>query len=987
MSQLTIHLLGAPGIARDGAPITVDTRKATALLAYLAVTGRSHAREALAALLWPEYDDEHARSALRRTLSTLRAALDAPHLVIDRETVSLIPGTGLWVDVAEFRARLAACRTHGHAAADVCHACLAPLAEAAALYRDDFLAGFTLRDSAEFDDWQFIQAETLRRELAETLEKLARRPECPRGLRWCAGVRPTLAGVGSPAGGGAPPGHAALRLGRPAQRRPSPVPRVRSHPGAGAGGRAAGRDHRAIRGSQGQPAGAARRPSGFRKPVRSQPAPSPDLTGVQKPARSLPLVGRSAEWAALIRAYERHGAGGYFVALEGEAGIGKTRLAEEFLAQVRAQGATTITVRCYEGEANVAYGPVADGLRGALAQPACADRLDALPAHWLAEAARLLPELSVLRPGLPPSPPLDTPGGQSRLFEGLRQVLSTICQGSTSNVLFFDDMHWADAASRDLLAYLVRRLAGQPIFILATWRSDEGPAASRLRGLVAEAQRAGIGTTLVLNRLALADVLMMMQSLSASGANLPDGIGGRLHHETEGLPLFLAAYLEALAQSGERGKGGEWPVPRGVTDLLQARLDAVGDAALQVLQAAAVIGRSFDLEALLATSGRSDEEVIVALEASAQRGIIREVAEDPGAAPRYDFTHEKLRALVYAETSLARRRLLHSRAARSLSERARLHRDLAAQAAQIGGHFRLAGQDADAAVSFVLAGDHARGLYANAEALAHYQDALALGHPETGRLHEAIGDMHTLLGAYTAALASYETAAALCDGDGRASAALVEIEHKLGNVYARRGEWPSAETHFAAALDIAGGAVARAAAGRILADWSLAVHAQGQPERALAVALDALAAAESADDHLGMAQAHNILGILARSRGDSAGAVEQLERGLAISETLSDPSSRIASRIAALNNLAMARADSGDLTQATTLAEQALALGIALGDRHREAALRSNLADLLHAAGRGEEAMAQLKQAVVIFAEIGVGAGDTQAEIWKLTEW
>ena len=91
--------------------------------------------------------------------------------------------------------------------------------------------------------------------------------------------------------------------------------------------------------------------------------------------------------------------------------------------------------------------------------------------------------------------------------------------------------------------------------------------------------------------------------------------------------------------------------------------------------------------------------------------------------------------------------------------------------------------------------------------------------------------------------------------------------------------------------------------------------------------------------------------------------------------------------MAALNNLALARADSGDLTQATALAEQALALVVALGDRHREAALRNNLADLLHAASRDEDAMAQLKQAVAIFAEIGVGAGDTQAEIWKLTEW
>ena len=85
--------------------------------------------------------------------------------------------------------------------------------------------------------------------------------------------------------------------------------------------------------------------------------------------------------------------------------------------------------------------------------------------------------------------------------------------------------------------------------------------------------------------------------------------------------------------------------------------------------------------------------------------------------------------------------------------------------------------------------------------------------------------------------------------------------------------------------------------------------------------------------------------------------------------------------------MALARADSGDLVQATVLAEQALALVVALGDRHREAALRNTLADLRHAAGRGEEAMAQLKHAVVIFAEIGVAAGGAQPEIWKLTDW
>lgn len=974
MPQLTIHLLGAPGITRDEAPIAVDTRKAIALLAYLAVTGRSHARETLAALLWPEYDDEHARAALRRTLSTLRTALNTPHLVVDRDTISLVPGAGLWVDVAEFHARLAAGRTHGHPPAEVCPACLASLAEAAALYRGDFLAGFTLRDSAEFDDWQFAQAEALRGELAEALEKLAAGQSAAGDFaaalassrRWLA-----LDLLREEAH------RQVMRLYAWADQRNAALHQYRAcvrvlEQELGVAPLAETTElYEAIKGDRLSPPDR----TGLARPDRSRPAPAADLTGFRKPAPLLPLVGRAAELTALIRAYDRHAAGGAFVAVAGEAGIGKTRLAEEFLAQAQAQGAMTVTVRCYEGEADVAYGPVADGLRGALAQSGCAGRLDALPGHWLAEAARLLPELSVLRPGLPPPPPLDAPGGQSRFFEGLRQVLGAICQGSAPNVLFFDDMQWADAASLNLLAYLVRRLRGQPLLILAAWRSDEGPAASRLRDLVAEAQRAGSGTALLLNRLTLADVLDLVRSLAAAGADLPDGSAGRLYHETEGLPLFLAAYLEALAQSGKRGEGGEWPVPRGVTDLLRSRLTAVGDAARQALQAAAVIGRSFNLEALLAASGRSDEEVISALEALAQRGIIREVAEDAGAAPRYDFTHEKLRDLVYTETSFARRRLLHGRVARSLAERARLRHALAAQAATIGRHFRLAGQDADAAASFALAGDHARGLYANAEALAHYQAALALGHPETRRLHEAVGDMQALLGIYTAALAGYETAAALCDP---ASTALAAVEHKLGNIHIRRGAWASAEIHFAAALEITG-----AAAGRILADWSLAAHAQGQAERASALARDALAAAESADDRRGMAQAHNILGILARSRGDAAGAIAHLERGLAVAETLPDPGSRIA----ALNNLALAHADSGDLALATALAEQSLALGVVLGDRHREAALRNNLADLLHAAGRGEEAMAQLKQAVVIFAEIGVAAGDAQPEIWKLTEW
>lgn len=982
MTQLIIRLLGAPGIERDAAPVTVDTRKAIALLAYLAVSGRGQTREALAALLWPDYDDQHARAALRRTLSALRAALDEPHLAVDRETVALIPGAGLWLDVAEFHARLAACRTHGHAAADVCPACLTPLAEAAALYRDDFLAGFSLRDSADFDDWQRLQAENLRGELATALEKLAHgygaqgdfAAALDAARRWL-----TLDPMREEAHRQAMRLYAWIGQRNAALHQYRDCVRILEQELGVAPLAETTELYEAIKGNRllAQP------PDlwGLQESARPQPPPAPRPLGfaeIRKTATSIPLVGRAREWDTLRRAYEQRAARGFFLALEGEAGIGKTRLAEEFLAWARDLGATTIAMRCYEGEANVPYGPVADGLRGVLAQKTCADQLGQVPAHWLTEVARLLPELHTLRPDLPLSPALDAPGAQSRFLEGLRQALATFCRRSAPTILFFDDVHWADAASLDLLAYLVRRVRDQPLFILAAWRDGEALATQpRLRSLVTAAQRTGNGAEVALQRLTLADVFELTRVLAAGGADLPNEIGGQIYDETEGLPFFLAAYLDALLA----GKNGAWTILQSVRDLLYTRLHSASPAGQQMLQAAAVLGRSFDLETVQAISGRSEEETITTLEALVAQRLLTEAAGDARlAGPAYDFNHEKLRTLAYEETSLARRRLLHGRAAHALVERGRRRREGDLAAGQIAQHFHLAGQDAEAARFFVLAGEQARRLYANAEALAHFRTALALGHPDAASLHAAIGDLQTLLGEYGAALVSLETAAALHSAD---QAALAAIEHKLANLHGRRGDWAAAESHFEAAILDLGAAGDRSELARIYADWSLVAHQKGEADRAAALAQAALTVAESAGDQRDVAQAHNILGILARARNDFGQAVHHLQISLTAADQLGDA----AMRVAALNNLALAHRASDDLAGALTLTNAALALCRKLGDRHREAALHTNLADLLHAAGQDEEMMAHLKQAVVIFAEIGVQAGDAQPEIWKLTEW
>lgn len=174
MPGLSLFLLGIPRLERAGQTVDVERHKALALLAYLAVTDIAHRRDGLATLLWPELDQSRARAALRRTLSTLNVALAGDWLETDRETISLPTSSAFRLDVTQFHNLLAQCRKHGHPETEVCAECLPSLTEAAMLYRGDFLSGFTLRDTPGFDDWQFFQTETLRRELASALERLTR---------------------------------------------------------------------------------------------------------------------------------------------------------------------------------------------------------------------------------------------------------------------------------------------------------------------------------------------------------------------------------------------------------------------------------------------------------------------------------------------------------------------------------------------------------------------------------------------------------------------------------------------------------------------------------------------------------------------------------------------------------------------------------------------------------------------------------------------
>ncbi len=515
------------------------------------------------------------------------------------------------------------------------------------------------------------------------------------------------------------------------------------------------------------------------------------------------------------------------------------------------------------------------------------------------------------------------------------------------------------------MSYLGRRLRGRSLLLVLAWRTEGVPPGHRLRRVAVDLAREGRAAIVSPARLDQGEVAELVRAAGLSGA-APD-LQRRVYLESEGLPLFVAEYLAAL-----RAGGGvqEEALPGEVRSLLMARLGMLGAVARQVLGAAAVVGRSFELETVRRASGRSDEEAVGALEELIAQNIVREL---PGAEPVYDFSHEKLRTLVYEETSLARRRLLHARVAGALERES----SRPESAALVAFHLSLAGDQAGAARQHYLAAEYAASLHAHADALEHLDAALALGYPDPAAVHERIGDLPTLAGDYGGALAAYESAAALCDPHR-----LAAIEHRVGDVRQRRGEWQRAEGRFLAALDAAA-VEERGLRARIQADLALTLHHAGRPQQAAALARDALVLAEEAGDRRGEAQAHNVLGVLARSDGELDAASAHLERSLELARELGDEPAQAA----ALNNRALVCRQAGQLDEALELTEAALALSAAHGDRHREAALENNLADLHHAIGHGGEAMKHLKRAVTIFSEVGADEATRLPEIWKLISW
>ncbi|MBA2373314.1 MAG: hypothetical protein H0V74_03805, partial [Chloroflexi bacterium] len=473
-----------------------------------------------------------------------------------------------------------------------------------------------------------------------------------------------------------------------------------------------------------------------------------------------------------------------------------------------------------------------------------------------------------------------------------------------------------------------------------------------------------------LDRAALATLVRASRPAAPDDDGLIDAHVDALLADSEGRPLHV---MEVLA-ADEPLAGA---VPRGVQALMRERIASVGETAAQVLSAAAVIGRSFDLTTLRQASGRSEEETVDAVEELMRRGIVREIPGPPSGAVRYDFSHARLRDAAYEGASLARRRLLHRRTAEAFRlDLAGTGRDDVARFALIAGHERDAGRTAEAAEAFREAADRAEAVFANREAIDHLDAALALGHPDLAGLRIRIGELRARLGEYPAAVAELETAAALATPEE-----LPAIELALGRVHRRRGDLAAAASHLSAALtvpDLDAGLRARA-----LVERSLVAMRAGDLDVAAEATTDALETAERAGDRHGAGVAERLIGLVAQARGDLAAARAALERSVELAADDPDPTASIAATTA----LALVQATAGSVDEAVVTAISAIESCRRIGDRHLEAAVENHLADLLHAAGRADDSMVHLKRAVALFAEVGDAGQEPVPGIWGLAAW
>jgi len=687
MGRFQLKVLGGFELREpSGSIVRLPTRKAEALLAYLALAPqRGQAREFLTALLWGDVSEQSARATLRQTLSLLGKALGRGALVTQGRTVALAPGA-LDADALEF----ARCRNDESDAE--------ALERAAALYRGELLAGLAVREPS-FEAWLLVERERLREHAIDLLAHLAgirrKRGELDGAIQAALqllALDPLLES-----------GHRAL---------------MRLYVQQGRRG-AALRQYQACVSILERELGAEPEPETrqlYNQFLRWRDTAADDRPALAElPVHETALIGREAELARLARALgEARARRGRIVALLGEAGIGKTRLAEELAEQAVREGVRVLAGRCYESQQLLPFAPWVELFRAA-GVPADREILDGLEAPWRAELARILPELGAGQ---------DEPGSETtaaaqhaHLFEAIARLVAKL-SAREPLLLTLEDLHWADEMSLRLLAVLGRRVQEWPVMLVVTARDEDLPGAPQLQRALQELTQGGRLARLNLAPLSRGDTAALVRALARTGADAhaTARLADQVWQASEGNPFVV---VESMHASGVKGAGGSETaalLPERVRDLIRSRVERLGPDARKLVAVAAVAGREFDFALLQRAAGQDELEASEALEELVRRKLLRAVGE------RFDFTHDRIRRAVDEGLLAPMRRALHGAIAEALEA---LHaRDPAQVCDRLAYHYARAERDEKAVAYLTQSAARAARSGAHGDAIKALDEAL-----------------------------------------------------------------------------------------------------------------------------------------------------------------------------------------------------------------------------------------------------------------------
>jgi DNA-binding SARP family transcriptional activator/tetratricopeptide (TPR) repeat protein len=503
-----------------------------------------------------------------------------------------------------------------------------------------------------------------------------------------------------------------------------------------------------------------------------EPRPSARPAGPSTRHAAGTFVAREWELATLEAGLADAEAGrGRLFLLVGEAGIGKSRLADEFAAQAKDRGALILWGRCWEAGGAPAYWPWVQSLR-TYVRGRAPDALRAELGSRAPELAQLLPELEELDADPTPTPALDPDSARFRLFDSVAAFLRSAARDRTL-VLVLDDLHVADEPSLLLLRFLAGELAEIPIVLIGTYREEDAVEDEPVSASLSELRRLPC-RHIQLGGLAAEHVATYIRL--ATGVTPPQRLVDAIHTETEGNPLFVGEVVRLLAAEGRLSEppepGWRLQIPPGLHEVIARRLRGLSKECRRVLTLASVLGREFSLEALEQLSDATEDELLEVLD---EAFAARVLADVPGAVGRLRFSHARVRDALYDDMSLARRAQLHRRIGEALEE---LYRgDLEPHVAELAHHFFLAGPggDVDKTIEYTRrAGDLAVAVLAYEEAVRHYEMALraldrraSRDNAETGSVLLALGDAQARAGDTPGSKESFRKAADLPGASNR----------------------------------------------------------------------------------------------------------------------------------------------------------------------------------------------------------------------------